>query len=378
LQTLLLFFILALIVSFICSILEAILLSINQSYISVKLKNKKKYAEYLQKYRIDIEKPLTAILTLNTFANTLGAAGVGAQAQILWGNEYLTMVSVILTVSILIFSEIIPKTIGANYWKNLAPFAAYILNIMIFIIYPFIIIVPYLTKFLRKKEEDTEISRDEFSEITDLVSKEGVLEEEESKIIKNLLQFESITAIDIMTPRTVVFSNSENSTIKELYDDKSIKHFSRIPIYRENLDNISGYVLKEDLLIAIIQNNPNNKLKEYKRKINKVNESIPLPDLYQLMIEKNEHIVAVIDEYEAFEGIVTMEDIIETLLGIEIMDESDAIEDMQEYARKNWKYRATKLGLIDDTNINQLKKRNKVEIKVENKEDDSVNQTNYK
>lgn len=377
-QTLLLFFILALIVSFICSILEAILLSINQSYISVKLKNKKKYAEYLQKYRIDIEKPLTAILTLNTFANTLGAAGVGAQAQILWGNEYLTMVSVILTVSILIFSEIIPKTIGANYWKNLAPFAAYILNIMIFIIYPFIIIVPYLTKFLRKKEEDTEISRDEFSEITDLVSKEGVLEEEESKIIKNLLQFESITAIDIMTPRTVVFSNSENSTIKELYDDKSIKHFSRIPIYRENLDNISGYVLKEDLLIAIIQNNPNNKLKEYKRKINKVNESIPLPDLYQLMIEKNEHIVAVIDEYEAFEGIVTMEDIIETLLGIEIMDESDAIEDMQEYARKNWKYRATKLGLIDDTNINQLKKRNKVEIKVENKEDDSVNQTNYK
>jgi len=354
-QTLLLFFITALIVSFICSILEAVLLSINQSYISLKLKDKKKYAEYLQKYKDDIEKPLTAILTLNTFANTIGAAGVGASAQTLWGNEYLTIVSAVLTISILIFSEIIPKTIGANYWRNLAPVATYILKFMIVLVYPFVLLVPFITRHLRNKVEEAEISRDEYGVITDMASEEGILEQEESKIIKNMLQFESIKAFDVMTPRTVVFSALENTTIKELYNDKSIKHFSRIPIYNESLDDITGYVLKEDLLFAIIKHKQNKKLKAYKRKITKVNEDIPLPVLYQLMMEKNEQIVAVVDEYRAFEGIVTMEDIVETILGIEIIDESDAIEDMQEFARNNWKRRALNMGLIDDKDSDNIK-----------------------
>jgi len=341
----LIYFSIAVFVSFLCSILEAVLLSITPSFINVKIHEGKKIGNDLKKLKNDIDRPLSAILTLNTFANTAGAAGVGAQAQVVWGNEYLTVVSISLTLIILFFSEIIPKTIGAVYWKKLSIPATYILKFLVIALMPIVWISKHLTKIFKSDSQKSILSRADFHAFTDLGLKSGIFEESESTIIKNLLNFNSIQIKNIMTPRTVVIAENEEMTLADFKDKHPDLRFSRIPIFRENIDKITGFVLKDEILVHLIEKSDKKNLKDIRRRIEVIPEVASLPELFKLLIEKNTHIAMVVDEYGGMAGIVTMEDVIETLLGLEITDEVDNVKDLQELARKNWEKRAKKLGL---------------------------------
>ncbi|MEM7180783.1 MAG: CNNM domain-containing protein [Spirochaetota bacterium] len=339
-----LYLFIAIFFSFLCSILESVLLSVTPSYISIKIDEGKKVGEELKKLKESVDKPLAAILTLNTFANTLGAAGVGAQAQAIWGEKYLSLISILLTITILIFSEIIPKTLGANYWRQLAPFATPILKILIYSpLYPVILISQYITKILKSKQTGGMLSKADFLALTKISAQEGLLRQEESLIIQNLFQFGNIKVEDIMTPRTVMQSSLETVSIRSFYESTEI-NFSRIPIYAEDIDHVTGYVLKNDILYGIIQNEENKPLNEIARKIQVVYQHLPVHKLFNKLVTEKEHIALVTDEYGGTAGIVTMEDILETLLGLEIMDELDNIEDMQLFARK---VKSNKLKAID-------------------------------
>ncbi len=343
---LILYFLTAVIISFICSILEASLLSITPTFLAGKINEKKSFAKSLQKFKNEIDTPLAAILTINTFANTIGAIGVGVQAQKLWGNEYLTITSGILTITILIFSEIIPKTLGANYWRNIAPFVPFFIKGMIYSpFYPIIILAKFITRKLKKDDNQDVLSRSEFHAMAEIGVKEGIFKKEESKILLNLMVFNKISVKTIMTPRTVVFADEENLSINDFFEKNDKIRFSRIPIYKEDIENITGYVLKDEIMQSIIEKKHNKKLKNLNREIKVVNEQMPIMRLFYKLIEKKEHIAMVVGEYGEMVGIVTMEDIIETLLGTEIMDEFDNIEDMQELAKKVWENKAKRLDI---------------------------------
>lgn len=303
------------------------------------------YVKLLKKYKEDIDRPLAAILTLNTFAHTIGAAGVGAQAQLVWGNEYLSVVSGILTILILFLSEIIPKTIGANYWMNLAPFTAYTLRVLLYILYPFVIVSQVITKAINIKGRKSVLSRADFSAMAEIAMDEGIIRKGESLIIKNIARFDKIKAGDIMTPRTIIFAENENMSLRELYDTHDSLSFSRIPIYKGNLDQISGYVLKDDLLNKLIEGKGDAKLSSISRKLHIIYVNLPIPKIYSTLTNSNEHMALVVDEYGGTSGIVTLEDIIETILGLEIVDEMDKTEDLQVAAREKWKKKAKGMGL---------------------------------
>ena len=338
----------ALVFSFLCSILEAALLSTSSVFINMKLKEGRKYAKKLDYYKKNIDLPLSAILTLNTFAHTIGAAGVGSQVQELWGNDYLVLASIILTLIILIGSEIIPKTLGALYWKELSRFMVHSLRIMIYSpLYPFIIFTNFITRRLRHgKSGKSSISEPEFRAITDSVIENGVIEDEESRILQNLMKFQSILVKSIMTPQIVIKAEEENTSIESFYEKNQDIPFSRIPVYHKELNQFSGFVLKDEVMEMIIEKKGEKPLKTITRPITAVNEDTPIIRLFSKLIERKAHIAIVVDEYGMVSGLVTMEDLFETLIGLEIMDEMDDVEDMQVLARKNWEQRAKKLGLI--------------------------------
>jgi len=346
---LILFFLISIVFSFLCSIWEAVLLSITPAEVEIRFQKGTKLGNQLKKFKENIDQPLAAILTLNTSAHTIGAIGVGATAAKLFGNTiWATVVTpVVMTIAILILSEIITKTLGANNWKKLIPFTITSLNFIIKILYPFVWLSQSITKGLKNDEEKSVLSRADFSAMTDIGDKEGLFKHGESRIIRNLLSFNTILAKDIMTPRTVAKVAQKNQTIREFFDENKDLRFSRIPIYKETKDDIDGFFLKDDLLTNIINGNGDSQLKEIAREIHIVNEQIPVPNLFNHLMENREHIALVVDEFGGMAGIVTMEDVIETLLGLEIMDEFDTIEDMQIYARNNWEKRAKELGLID-------------------------------
>jgi CBS domain containing-hemolysin-like protein len=347
---LLIYLAIAVFVSFFCSILEAVLLSITPAYINIKIREKKNTGLALKKFKDNIDKPLSAILTLNTFANTAGAAGVGAQAQVVWGNEYLTLVSIALTLIILFFSEIIPKTIGAVHWEKLAGFTSGTLKILVVVLMPAVWISQFLTRMFKKDNQTSVLSRADFHAMTEIGLQDGVFRESESTIIKNLLNFNSITVQDIMTPRTVVIAEDEEMSLLEFTKKHPEFRFSRIPVYKKKIDSITGFVLKDEILQNLLQKTDLKQLKDIRRKIEVVPEIVSIPELFKLLIEKNTHIAMVVDEYGGMAGIVSMEDIIETLLGLEITDELDKVEDLQELARSNWEKRAKKLGLTNKKN----------------------------
>jgi len=338
----------ALVFSFLCSILEAALLSTSSIYINMKLKEGKKYAVRLDHYKKNIDLPLSAILTLNTFAHTIGAAGVGSQVQELWGNDYLALASIILTLIILIGSEIIPKTLGALYWKELSRFTVYSLHIMIYSpLYPFIIFTNFITRRLRRgRSGKATISEPEFRAITDSVIEHGVMDDEESRILQNLMKFQSILVKSIMTPQIVIKAAEEGSSIAAFYEENQDIPFSRIPLYHKELNQFSGFVLKDEVMEMIIEKRGEETLKSIARPITAVNEDTPIIRLFSKLIERRVHMAIVVDEYGMVSGLVTMEDLFETLIGLEIVDEMDDVEDMQLLARKNWEARAKKLGLI--------------------------------
>jgi CBS domain containing-hemolysin-like protein len=354
--------------SFLCSILEAVLLSVTPTFINIKKQENKSYANGLEALKKDVDKPLIAILTLNTVAHTVGAILVGVQAKAayaeLYGSEtrsifgfeftedlMVGIVSTIMTILILVASEIIPKTIGATYWKQLANFTTKALNAMVWVLKwtGLLWILQLFTKLIGKKgHHGSVLSREDFSAMTQIAEDEGVFQESESTVIKNLLKFDEILAKDVMTPRTVIKMSPENKTIQEFFEENQNLRFSRIPIYKDVRDDITGLVLKTELLQEIINGNGKKALSEIKRNVILVPRNLPIPKLFEQLVESKNHMALVVDEFGAINGLVTMEDVIETLLGLEIMDESDAIEDMQVLARKKWEKRANELGLLDN------------------------------
>ncbi|AUC16752.1 hemolysin [Tenacibaculum sp. SZ-18] len=354
---LILFGVLSIIVSFLCSILEAVLLSVTPTFVNVKKKEGKSYADDLEELKKDVDKPLIAILTLNTIAHTVGAILVGSQAETVFAEDTgsgifsgVFIVSAIMTVLILVASEIIPKTIGATYWKSLAGFTTGTLKILIFLfrIFGIIWILQLFTKMFGKGGHgESVLSREDFSAMTEIAEKEGVFEENESKVIKNMLNFKDVWAKHIMTPRTVLKTANASQTIQSFFDENPTLRFSRIPLYADTTDNIIGYFLKDQLLEAIIRGKGGEKLETIKRDIIVTKRELPIPELFEQLIEKREHIALVVDEYGSVSGIVTQEDAIETLLGLEIMDESDKVANLQNLARKSWEQRAKRLGIIE-------------------------------
>jgi len=342
-------------VSFVCSILEAVLLSVSQSYIAVMERKGQKSGILLRELKEDIDKPLSAILSLNTIAHTVGAAGVGAQAQIVFGSGYVGITSAILTLMILFFSEIIPKTLGATYWRKLAPATGRMLRWMIWVLYPFVILSLMITRLLSGDENQITFSREELSAMAERGVEEGIFEQEESDILKNLVRLRSLRIKDIMTPRIVVVGFHEEKTVDDVLDKVEEIRFSRLPLYGESEDDITGYILKNDLLISLAKGNTDTKLKDLKREILILPDIMSLQDFFERLLEKQEHIAVAVDEYGGFSGVVTMEDLVETLLGMEIVDEVDAIDDMQKMAREKWLERARRLGIIDqETDTEEL------------------------
>ena len=336
--------------SFMCSILEAALLSITPSYIKIKKQEGKAFAEVLAHLKQDIDKPLIAILTINTIAHTVGAILVGVQAEKAFGDgsNSVGIVSAVMTLAILVLSEIIPKTIGATYWQSLGNFTAKALQIMIFPLkYTGILWLMMLTtKLIGKSAHVSSMSREEFAAITEAAEEEGVFEESETKVIKNLLVFKSVEAKDVMTPFSVAITEDEGMTLKEFHNNHKNLKFSRIPVYKNKANNISGFILKDDVLEHMIEDKGELNLSDIKREILVTDADTPIPELFEIFVQQRAHISMIVDQYGNTVGIVTMEDIIETLLGLEIMDESDSVEDMQVLARKNWERRAKRLGLI--------------------------------
>lgn len=342
---LLLYLSLAIGVSFICSISEAVLLSIRPSYIAA-MDPEKKTAKILKGLRDNLDRPLAAILTANTIAHTVGAAGVGAQAAVVFGSEYLGLISAILTFLILVFSEIIPKTLGAVYWQELAPLFGRVIYLMIVILKPFVWCSEKLTRIIaRSGESGFTFSRDEVQAMIEIGHNEGVLEAKEHKIASNLMKLKSLSVRDIMTPRPVVFSAPQDMAVKAFFDKHVQTPFSRIPIYAENSDEITGYILKTDLLIAQARDEFDRTLQEFKRDFLVIPDNLSASDGYDKLMRMKVHIALVVDEYGSVQGILSLEDIVETLIGLEIMDEMDKVEDMQTLARTRWRKRMQEMGV---------------------------------
>ncbi len=334
-------------------------MSITPSYIAVLEKNGHESGTILRSLKKDIDRPLSAILSLNTIAHTIGAAGVGAQAQVVFGNAYVTITSIVLTLMILIFSEIIPKTLGATYWKKLSGFAARTTKGLIIITYPLVLLSKGITNLLSSEEKQPSVSREEFSAMADLGHQEGIFEEEESNIFKNLIRFNSLRVKDIMTPRIVVVKFPEEKTIQEVMDSKDELRVSRIPVYGDNEEDVTGYILKNDLYLAYSEGGGAKTLQDIKREVLIIPENISIKTLFERLLESQEHIAVVVDEYGGFSGVVTMEDVVETLLGMEIVDEIDAIDDMQKLARQKWRERAKRLGIPLPGSVKEQKEEKK-------------------
>lgn len=346
---LLLFYLfLALFVSFLCSVMESVLLSTPLSFLNVKEQEGHKSASTFIKLKNNIDRPLAAILSLNTIAHTVGAAGVGAQATLLFGDLYFGIISAVLTLLILIFSEIIPKTIGARYWRKLALPSGIIIKGMIIITYPLVILAGYITRLFSQDKNELSVSRDEISALANIGTEEGIFEEKENKIIQNLIRLRTVKVSDIMTPRVVVTVADENMSLEEFLAKKEFLHYSRIPIYSNSKDNIIGYVFRQTVFEKLAEDESNLKLRDIRREIVTVPDSETLLNLWEVLLDKREHIALIVDEYGGLDGIVTMEDIVESILGLEIVDESDKVIDMQQYARERWNARKAKYNILDN------------------------------
>ncbi|MFA5574942.1 MAG: hemolysin family protein [Brumimicrobium sp.] len=350
----------ALIVSFVCSLAEATLLSTPISYLKSRIEQGDKGANQLYKHKEDVDRALSAILTLNTVSHTVGAAGVGAQAVIVFGEAYFGLVSAILTILILVITEIIPKTLGAIYSKSLVGITAKIINAMIFVAYPLVMASTALTKFLSRNKSEYTTSREEVSALANLGTEEGLFADKENKIIQNLIKLKSVKVSDVMTPRVVVVSADEEMSLQEFLENKEFLHFSRIPVYQTNKENITGYVFRSLVFEKLAEDQFGLKLKDIKRDILTFYESTTLFSAWDKMLSEREHISVVIDEYGGIGGITTLEDIIESLLGFEIIDEKDKVDDMQQFAMERWKERQKKYDLLKS---NEEKKDVKNEVK---------------
>ena len=338
----------AMLISFMCSVLEATLMSTPLSFINMKEDEGYKYASRFKQYKTENARPIAAILTLNTIANTIGAAGVGAQATEVFGSQWFGLVSGVTTILILVFSEIIPKTIGTRYYKKLMAFTTNTLQAIIFILFPIVWIVEKLSKSISDTdEEEAAVSREEVSAMADMAEDEEVIDEDENKIIQNVIRLDDIKAEDVMTPTTVAAIAQEKMTLKQFYKDKRYSHFSRIPVYSESDEFITGYILRSEALELLTEDKFNMTLGDIRRDIVMYREEMPVSEIWDSMLSAKQHIACVIDEYGSFQGIITLEDIIETIVGLEIMDERDDVADLRQLALDRWHQRQSRFKVID-------------------------------
>ncbi len=329
----LLYFLGALSLSFLCSVLEAVLLSTPMSYISMRENQGSKTATLMKQYKNNVDRPVGAILSLNTIAHTIGSAGVGAESIKIFGEQYFGLISAILTLLILVLSEIIPKTIGASYWRSLALPSTRIIRVLILITYPLVLLSELITKVFTPRGNQASMSREEVSAMVDVGTTEGIFRESESKLIKSCIALSGVKARQIMTPSVVVESACQDLTVKD-FQAKQSWSFSRIPVYAGDKDYITGYVLKDAVLKLLSEDQFHVKLSDLKRPILTFREEESVFQIWEKMLEKREHISVIIDEYGGLRGLVTMEDIIETMTGVEIVDEDDVAVDMQALAKE--------------------------------------------
>lgn len=341
---LILFFTLSIFFSFLCSILEAVLLSITPAFIRKQEEENPQLFLDLNYFKEDIDRPLSAILTLNTIAHTVGAIGVGAQASVVFGSTEWSLfsfsitaesiIAAVMTFAILVLSEIIPKTIGANNWKSLASVSVTVLKILIKLLLPFVWLSQMITKRLKNEKNKSVLSRADIRALTMAVSKEGTLHNSESNVIQNVLNLPKKTIYDIMTPRTVLYSALETDSLEEIWKESRFKQFSRIPLFAENRESVVGMILKNEVLEAIIDGKKEEHANIIMRPISKVKESITLVDFFKQSYSKQAHIYMVEDDYGSVTGLVTLEDVLETILGYEIIDETDKVADLQTLTKK--------------------------------------------
>lgn len=344
---LLLYLFIALGVSFLCSLLESTLMSTSLSYINLRVEEGYAPAKLMQQYKENTGKPLAAILSLNTIANTIGAAGVGVQATALFGSKWFGVVSAITTILILVFSEIIPKVLGTRYWRELMGFAARTIQFLSFVLYPLVLLVELITK-LFGENDDPSVSREEVLAMVNVGEEEGVVDEDENKIFSNLMRLDSIHAYDVMTPRVVAKTAPENMTLRAYYDNDEYDHFSRIPLYKpESPEYITGYILRNDALEDLTEDHFRKTLGSIKRPLPAFDQDLTLGTIFDSMLKQKSQIAQIIDEYGMFVGILTLEDIIETIFGLEIIDENDTVIDMQQYARERWEQRQKKYKKVE-------------------------------
>ena len=332
-------------VSFICSIAEAVLLSISTAYISALRLKGRRAARVLEDLKRNIDEPLAAILSLNTISHTVGAAGVGAQAAAVFGSQYVGVASAILTLLMLVFTEIIPKTVGTVYWRKLAPAVGYSLKYMVKVLYPFVWLSRLITRQIAAHSGRKHFSREEFAAMAHIGHEEGELADHEASILKNVLLLKEARVEDAMTPAPVIFSLPENITVEVFFSKYSQQRFSRIPVYAGDPDNITGFVLRNDLLVAQARGNTGKTLDNYRREIFSIPDKFSLLAAFDMFLERGTHIMCVCSEYGAIKGLISLEDIIETLMGLEIVDESDAVRDLQAVAKQRWRKRARELGV---------------------------------
>jgi CBS domain containing-hemolysin-like protein len=340
----------ALVFSFLCSVAEAVLLSVTVGYIAQKEKEGKPVGKKLRILKEDVNRPLAAILTLNTIAHTVGAAGAGAQATAIFGSSYLGVISAVLTFLILIFSEIIPKTLGAYYWQALAPVTAEGLRILVWLMYPFVKMSEYLTRSMTTDQAVglKGFNREELASMAELSWKTGLLKKQESKIVMNLLSLHDAKAANAMTPRTVVFSIAESMTVAEYFEQHETEPFSRVPIYDDNSDNVSGFVLRDDLLMALARGETELPVSSFSRELITITNTTPLSKVFDTFLEQRSNILLVVNEYGDIEGILTLEDVLEAILGVDLVDEVDRSKNMQELARRFWRRRSRKNKKIEN------------------------------
>lgn len=339
-------------VSFLCSVLEAILLSSSHTYIEGLIAEGSSTGILMQKHKSNVDVPIAAILTLNTFAHTIGAAGAGAEATAIFGSEFFGIISAVLTLMILIFSEIIPKTIGAVYWKQLLPFAAYTIRIMVIVLFPMVWLLQKLTNLIQSEQGIPTITRTEIEAMASIGADEGAIGESESRMMTNLLHLNRVQIGDIMTPRTVMFALHQNMTVKDVLVKHRVLPYSRIPIYNESLDDIQGFVLRHEILLRAAKHQEHDEITAFKRELHYVPETLTVAKAMEEFVNRQEHMFLVFDEYGGTAGIITMEDAIESLLGAEITDESDIAEDLRKVAQERNKRQMGFLNAVMSTTDN--------------------------
>ncbi len=337
---LLLFLLGAMAISFLCSVLESVLMSTPISFITMREEEGYAPAKRMKSYKQESSRPIAAILSLNTIANTIGAAGVGRQSTVLFGSEWFGLVSAITTILILVFSEIVPKTIGTHGYRHLMGFTASAIRVLIVVMFPFVWLIEKFQKLIAPKDSaDATVSRDEVSAMANVAEEAGDLEEDENEIIQNVINLDEVKAYDVMTPRVVCAIAPESMTLRAFFKDKKYKSHSRIPVYADNDEYITGYVLRMDVLQLVAEDKFDKTLGEIRRDIASFDEDTPMDKVWDEMLEHDEQISIVIDEYGSFQGILTLEDVIETIMGSEIVDERDSVRDMQQLALAQWKKR---------------------------------------